>query len=133
MVRSLFLTPVVAAVFLTGCGHSPPPLVPVKGTVTVDTQPLADGAILFLTPGQSPETLPIKEGAFEGKVSVGDQRVVQILGYTEAAPVPMEGADVGTSKVNYLPAKYNTASELKADVKPQGPNEFKYDLKYKSK
>ena len=127
MVRFLPPVIVVTALFASGCGKSRPPLVPIKGTVTLDKRPLAEGNILFITPGQPPETLPIKDGAFEGMVQAGERRV-EILAYKEAAPVPMKDVTFEPSKANYRPARYNTQSELKETVTPAGPNEFKYDL-----
>src|SRR5260370_36447839 len=97
MMRCLLPVVVVAALFVAGCGESPPPLVQVKGTVTVDKHPLAEGNILFITPGQAPETLPIKDGAFEGMVQAGERRV-EILAYKDAPSVPMKDVTFEPSK-----------------------------------
>jgi len=99
----------------------------VRGTVTVDKQPLADGQIFFQIQGKAPVVLPIKDGAFEGKVEPGERKV-EIMAYKEAASVPMEGVKFEPSKVNYLPERYNTSTTLKATVTEAGPNEFKFDL-----
>ena len=101
---------------------------PVRGTVTLDGAPLADGEIQFITRETAAlDVLPIKGGKFEGQAKAG-QRRVEIKAYREEQVVPMPGADPQPTRVNYLPAKYNTQSELTEQVTADGPNEFTFEL-----
>jgi hypothetical protein len=116
---------------LAGCGPREPVPVPVRGTVTLDGAPLAEGKISFITPGQVPETIDITNGTFDGMAKWG-QRRVEIAAYRPYRIPP----DVPKSmhplmkdgKENYLPTKYHRDSELTADVKAEGPNEFTFAL-----
>lgn len=106
---------------------------PVSGTVTLDGEPLADGEIHFLSPQMGTlDIVKIAAGKFQGEAKAGDRRV-EIRAYkdeerkpTEGEPT-MPGADEA-SRVNYLPARYNSQSELKAPVTEAGPNEFTFEL-----
>ncbi|MBA4066878.1 MAG: hypothetical protein C0501_24860 [Isosphaera sp.] len=116
-----------------GCGSpaADPGPVPVRGTVTLDTAPLADGQVSFITPGQVPETLAVRAGAFEGSVRPGTRRV-EVAVYRPYripadAPKELHGLMAG-GKENYLPDRYHTKSTLTAEVRPDGPNEFRFDI-----
>lgn len=128
MVRLLVLSlAVLVAAGLAGCSKGGPSRAPVRGTVTLDKKPLADGQIVFVTPGKAPEALPIANGAFDGSVEVGERKV-EILAYKDAPGVKMDGEPDTPSKVNYLPTRYNSASQLTATVKPEGTLDLKFDL-----
>lgn len=43
----------------------------------------------------------------------------------------MPGVDLGPTTENYLPAQYNSDSNLGADVKNEGANTFDFTLKSK--
>jgi hypothetical protein len=119
--------------FLTACSSDPTP-VKVSGSVSVDGKPLADGAIYFSSPGNTPDTLPIANGQFEGKVKPGEKHV-EIVGYgkSDAPPVPAKGEQppVPEVKSNYLPSRYNEQSKLKATVSASGVEPSKFELKSK--
>ncbi len=119
------------SVFALGCGSGEPVPVPVRGTVTLDGVALAEGQISFITPGQVPEVIDIKNGSFDGKAKWGNRRV-EIAAYRPVRITPdvpkhviplMEGG-----KENYMPDKYHKNSTLSADVQASGPNEFKFEL-----
>jgi hypothetical protein len=106
------------------------PKTEVKGTVTVDGQPLADGDVIFKTPATaSIDVLKVTGGQFAGPAEIG-KRNVEIYAYKT---VPMQpgspGYDPAGLKVNTLPDKYNARTELSADVVQGGDNSFKFDLK----
>lgn len=76
MTRSFLLSFLLIFPFLNGCGNSEPKLVEVKGTVTLEGVPLADGFMYFKTiETGSLERLEIKGGAFNGKALPGLRRV----------------------------------------------------------
>ena len=113
---------------ITGCSGSddnkikPPPLGTVKGTITLDGQPLPNAAVDFV-PAQA-----------RGSSGVTDTSGVYTLMYDQT----LKGAAVGDHTVKIrtkveagtkekLPAKYNEQSELKATVKA-GENTFDFKL-----
>jgi hypothetical protein len=113
----------------------------VKGTVTVNGQPLAVGGISFL---------PDKQRQTKGRAAMGkivDGKVEKMKTYDDG-----DGAIVGWHKVTIrsakpggpvsskpgaappkviqrIPARYNTATELTFEVVAGKVNEFKFDLK----
>lgn len=110
-----------------GCGPSGPQRYPVSGTVTWNGQPLAEGDILFVPVDGAtvPDPGKIKDGKFSFEAQAG-QKKVEIRATREAGPVdPVMGAP---PRVQFVPAKYNDATELTAEVKPQEKNEFIFPL-----
>jgi hypothetical protein len=106
----------------------------VSGTVTLDGNPMPEGEILFAGPGEVPQVLDIKNGSFEGQVTVGTKRV-EIRAYRQVQAVAAggmyKGEEVpggGSSKENYLPARFNSESELTAEVTASGPNKFSFPV-----
>ena len=115
-----------------GCGQGTAAYegVPVKGTVTLDGKPLDEGEIQFKTVATGAlDTIPIQAGQFSGTAQAGQKRV-EIFAFKTAAPPPstVPGPPPEVQKTNYLPARYNTASTLSAEVKSAGPNEFKFEV-----
>jgi hypothetical protein len=113
---------------LAGCGQSTkaPQLAPVSGTVTVDGKPLPEGTVYFKTTQTGAiDTLPVKDGKFEGKAEVGERRV-EISAFE--VKVVGTGAMKGEVKENRIPAQYNTDSKLTATVKAEGPNAFEFKV-----
>ncbi len=132
---------------LCGCGGGKPEpkKYPVSGIVNLDGKPLADGRIIFKTPDVGAfDTINIKDGQFQGQAQAGKRRV-EISAYREsktptmyAKTAPAIGPDgkpvpgmEATQRENYLPARYNTLSQLSEEVKSDGPNQFKFDLRSK--
>jgi hypothetical protein len=121
--------PLLGIVLLVGCsGSSAEKPVKVKGVVTLDQKPLAEGEIIFRTAGAAPFLIPIKAGNFEGE-SLPGKKIVEIRAYKPGPPIaPMPGVPDAPGQVNYLPARYNDESKLEAEVTPKGPNEFKFEV-----
>ena len=107
---------------LSGCGTDGPALGTVSGTVSLDGEPLEGATVIF-----QPEV---------GKASFGksDQEGHYDLRYSK----DRKGAVVGhhvveirlagdTTPVEPLPARYNTESELTADIK-KGENQKDFPL-----
>src|SRR5581483_5970329 len=125
------LLPGLFLLALCGCSSGEPYPVPVRGTVSVDGKPLAEGKISFLTPGKVPEMLDIKDGQYTGKVNWGERRV-EIAAYRpyrvpDDAPAHLRPL-MAQGKENYLPRKYHRDSTLQAEVKASGDNEFNFEL-----
>jgi hypothetical protein len=121
----------ICLLVVLGCGPKGPTFAPVAGTVTLDTKPIAEGKISFVTNGMVPEILDITDGKFAGKVMTGERRVeVAVYRPYQIPPdVPksmyplMEGG-----KENYLPARYHKDTILKATVAEKGDNTYTFDL-----
>ena len=112
---------------MAGCAKSDP-TAEVRGKVTLDDQPLAEGEIYFVTPGMPPEILRIQDGTFAGKVRLG-QRRVEINAYRPAVLPPTATIAGEPPKENFIPARYNSESTLQAEVQRPGPNQFEFSLK----
>ena len=107
----------------------------VEGTVTLDAEPLAEGGIRLVpkrgTNGPSTGG-PIREGRYsiardkgpfagEFKVEITATRDSgKILNHPDEGPVPITE--------QYIPARYNTQTELSATVKAGEPNVLNFDL-----
>lgn len=124
---ALGLGVLVAAASLAGCGRGDQPdLAPVTGTVTLDAQPL-EGAMVEFSPesGKASRAVTDHQGRYElvylrdvrGAV-LGRHRVRIITGH--------EGANESTRRIT-LPAKYDQATELTAEVGPR-TNTFDFAL-----
>jgi hypothetical protein len=108
----------------------------ISGMVTLDGQPLSDGAILLEPSTQDSGTAvgaTIRRGAFaiardQGPVP-GTYRVRIYAGSGVQAP-PGKGQTDNTRRpmVERIPAVYNTRSELRAEVTTRGANRFRFDL-----
>lgn len=120
---------------IAGCGPTSQkdiPTVPVRGTVTLDGQPMADGEIVFTTVAEGYRaSLPVKNGSFEGQVAPGD-RNVEIYAYKEVpGNTEMYGPNAEPSRENYIDPQYNTNSQMRANVMTEGTAELKFDVKSK--
>ena len=109
--------------FLGGCREPAPELFPVRGTVTLDGQPLAEGTVYFKSVQSGTlDTLPVKDGKFEGKSLPGERRV-EVVAYRL---IPISGPMGGEVQESLIASRYNSESELTAIVTPPGPNEFMF-------
>jgi hypothetical protein len=100
------------ALVLPGCDHGPPQGT-VKGTVTLDGQPVDGGVITFVpADGNSqPEAVPITAGEYTVTMPLGEKRVEIYW-----APSGGQSADTASQGreqiVQRIPAKYNAQSTL---------------------
>jgi hypothetical protein len=102
------------------------PTHPIRGSVTLDKKPLAEGVIAFISPETGDlQALPVKEGKYEGPVRAGKRRV-EIRAYRprKGPRKPLE-----PPPSNFLPKRYNAESSLSANVSADGPNVFDFDLR----
>lgn len=125
----------------SGCGVSDRPVLGlVTGSVMLDNQPVAGVSVTFQPDKGRPAIGKTdKNGDFQlmympetPGCKVGPCRVEIGYGEGEDEGVEMEGDDVvqtpDDSGKKGIPARYNTETELKAEVKP-GENVFDFDLK----
>jgi hypothetical protein len=127
---------------ISGCSGKAP-LAKVKGTVTLNGQPLAKGTIIFETPGQRPATGRIENGQIvevtcyttgDG-VPVGSHKVAIAATDEAASAVVANPGDAKAPGANYMtgksliPAHYNdpSASGLTAEIK-RGENVLEFKL-----
>ena len=118
------LLAVLLAVLVVGCQTDP--FTDASGTVTIDGVPLAEGEIIFLAPDNSttPSAGPITDGQFRFRATPGAKKV-QVNATRDTGRKEADGWPIRES---IIPARYNTKTELTADVKPKGSNEFKFEL-----
>jgi glycine betaine/choline ABC-type transport system substrate-binding protein len=115
-----------AACALVGCGPPAKAKAKVSGEVLLDGKPMPEGSIMFVMTGEVPETLPVTNGTFTGEVSTGEKRV-EIRAYREGKIAPTATIKEAP-KENYIPAKYNSASTLKAKVTSSGIEPSKFEV-----
>lgn len=130
-VRALPVSVVVlAAIALVGCGDEVE-LGDAQGVVTMDGKPLPEATVRFIPIGGGRSALgrTDENGHYEMLYSatatgalVGPVRV-EITSAEETT----DAAGNSRMKPETIPARYNTQSELKADV-GSGNNEFNFDL-----
>jgi hypothetical protein len=97
---------------------------------------MAEGFVSFKTIATGVnEYFDIKEGKFAGKAADGERRVEIYL--LEGAPLEAPrgvrgeitpGGFGSEIRKNVLPARYNSKSKLTAQVTPEGPNEFQFEV-----
>lgn len=120
-----------------GCNPRPkdmPEIAPVKGTVTMDGQPLPKVDVTFFSEvgGQVSAGTTDDAGMYELRFSgrhMGAKIGPNTVRITTPPAQEIPGEPPWKEKV---PAKYNRKSELKADVKP-GPEPNTIDFELKSK
>src|SRR5262245_45868279 len=126
---------VAALACAPGCGANDGPQA-VSGSVTYRGKPLAHGTVTFLTtsgaPGPAAGAL-VTEGRFE----VPAERGLGPGTYRVAISAPEPGgvltreekaAGASPKARESLPAKYNAATELTAEVRVGGANRFEFNL-----
>ncbi len=125
------------AVFVAGCGDAG---FRIHGKITVDGAPLESGELKFV-PMNSTGGDHVGTAVTKGEYSVDDierlkegEYQVQIRAFRSTGKKIWDGMGDGTKKnmvddmKQFIPVKYNDASELKVTLK-QGENEFTTDLK----
>jgi hypothetical protein len=118
---------------LAGCGGggNGPKLYPVSGTVTFNGEPLKEGRIVYRLSGAGSSgrsySGPIADGAYKLESEPGSA-VVEITAYREVpGKFDRSNGDPVPLKEMYIPRKYNAATTLKAEVKPDS-NTDKFEL-----
>ena len=140
---SSFLLGAVVGLVVTGCSKSRDdlPREPVAGTVTMDDQPLPEARIQFYPIGDAAKSdavganAEVKDGQFaiprEDGLVPGRYRVKISRAEMKEAK-DRKGAD-GRKKMGpeLIPARYNSKSDLEAEIKPGGAEPLKLELRSK--
>ena len=132
----LVLAFAVTTVAATGCS-SEPKKYKASGTVKYKGNPLPDGSVTFIPEGGSTSGMgatSIKDGAFAFPPEAGllpGKYKVSVSRPDPKGAAKIEGDAPGASQdaAELIPAKYNAQTELTAEIKAEGPNEFPFDLK----
>jgi hypothetical protein len=108
---------------------------PVSGTVTLDGEPVAEGFIEFraLSGDTRGFAGPVKNGAYAAKTFAAPM-TVSITAFREVPGKFMQAApDMPKQPATeqYIPARYNAATELKADIPAGGNRRLDFELKSK--
>jgi hypothetical protein len=106
-----------------GCGPSGGAhTYPVTGTVTLGGSPIAEGSIVFdPADGQGSAAMGgIQGGQFTATVPAGE-KIIRISAVRTTGETDQYGEPVTES---YIPAKYNTDSEIRRTVNPGEANKF---------
>jgi hypothetical protein len=101
----------------------------VQGTVTVNGEPLSEGAVRFIpVNGDTPATGgTIRDGKFRVQVPVAKQRVEISANVIDREKTPPNASDDQIVMKKLVPSRYNSQSELTIDV-VKGLNELEYKL-----
>jgi hypothetical protein len=123
--RSTVIFSILLLFLFSGCGGGGPQVAPVTGTVTLDGQPLPNAEVMF-TPvdGGRPSTARTVDGGqyellFKRGQSgaIAGPHTVRIWVSHEVVRNPPK-----------IPARYDSASELRREVKPGEDNVFDFDI-----
>lgn len=122
---------------LVGCGHDPNARQGVKGTVTFQGAPLDQGRIQFVpaTTGPTEAGATIENGLYTVPPDPGlvpGSYKVSIFSYDKTGAkvqsTDLPGDPGATQFRERIPAKYNTATELTAEIKADGKNVADFKL-----
>ena len=118
----------LVAVFAVGCSKGRP-TGDVHGTVTVNGQPVSEGAVRFIpVNGDTPATGgTIRDGKFQVQVPVAKQRVEISSNVVDKEKTPPNATGDQIVMKILVPPRYNIQSELTLDVVP-GLNEPDFKL-----
>lgn len=127
----------VMTVALIGCGKTEAPRYRVAGVVKYKGEPVKAGTITFRSvDGQSNGVGNILNGDYDipatSGLPTGKYQVTVSYPDPKAPAAPPEGNMPGDSMAlpkDLLPAKYNSKSELSAEIKAVDRNEANFDLK----
>lgn len=119
----------IIIVLLSGCGTKGPAKYHVSGTVKMDGQPIPRGYIVF-SPADgkiAPDGGNIIDGKFEFLAQAGSKRIE--IDASRPSDRPADRLMKTPPIVSYIPSRYNTQTELTAEVSATGTNQFAFPLK----
>ena len=99
----------------------------VGGTVTWNGGALPDGEVMFIPsdPRTGPAAGRIVKGEFTFRTKPGRMRVEIQSARLTGKREPVSGTPISEL---FIPARYNTKSELSVEVEPEGANHFDFPL-----
>jgi hypothetical protein len=129
-----------ALLFISGCGVQnvdPFERHAIRGTVTLDEEPLFTGTITFYPEKEGPviSGTTIQDGKFMILASQGlppGRYKVSITATDESEAASLDPDELMSNPpnpVSLIPDKYNTATTILAEVEKTGDNVFNFDLK----
>ena len=123
--RLALLVVLPASLLALGCGDG---RYPVRGTVTFDGRPVADGVISFVpdNPALASDAGRIEAGRFHVYAKPGPKRVEIRASRPVQSPDPRD-PDGPNLREDFIPPRYNTETELTAEV-TASHNEFRFEL-----
>jgi hypothetical protein len=130
---------VAIAVLFGGCNPAGK-VVPVSGVVTLDGKPLANAHLAFqpqaaggtTSAGTGSYALTDASGAYKLRLADTDQPGAVIGSHRVEINLQIEADDRDPRTrppAKVLPARYNTSTELRFEVKPGGTDKANFDLK----
>lgn len=116
-----------------GCGAKGPEIAVVRGTVTLDGDPLPHAAVVFNPEEGRPAGATTNEnGEYVLNFAQGRRGALpgthRVIITTRRAPWKDESGEIQPASVERLPAKYNTKSTLTFTVEPGETNIADFDL-----
>ncbi len=125
---------VVSVGFLAGCGKAEVKRYRVTGTIKYKGEPVKAGTITFRSiDGQANGVGNILNGDYDipatSGLPVGKYQVTISYPDPKAAPPGDMPGESSAPPKDLLPAKYNSKSELTAEIKAEDRNEVSFDLK----
>jgi hypothetical protein len=123
---------VAITVLMVGCGERGSPVEPVSGRVTLDGQPLPGARIMF-QPDATGGSPSYGTADSEGRYQLGYKRGVQGAQVGMHTVIIQGGADAEAATPRKLPARYNTETELRKEVKSGEDNTIDFELKSEPK
>jgi hypothetical protein len=128
----------VTLLVLPGCSGAASDRAAVSGQVTFDGQPLGSGQVVFEPRGQGRMAIgQLVNGRYSIAAPHGPTAGEYIVRITASRPTgekasggPTSGGELKDVYTQFLPAKYNEATELKVQIDPaQGDVEQDFELK----
>ena len=125
--QAIWLLLLVVSCLPLGCKPAGPVTAPVFGTMTWNGQPLPAGYILFASEdGRGvPDQGRIVQGRYRLQVKPGKKKV-EICAVREEGK--MDPVMHQVPRQQYLPSRYNTTTQLRADVQMGKENRFDFTL-----
>jgi len=109
--------------------------VKVRGTVEFDGKPLELGEIMFVSDNQEHRAFSaqIQQGTYSALVEAGPYQVQitamrEVPGKFEELPGPDGTVKRWPAQEMYLPAKYNSRTELKVTIQPEAVDDVSFSL-----
>ncbi|WP_437202027.1 hypothetical protein [Planctomicrobium sp. SH664] len=122
-----------ALILISGCQEGPQfPESTVTGIILYNKEPLESGTITFLAENQGTPSAQamITDGMYTVKVPHGNKRVE--INSSKWTGKPYEEFGIKET-IQFLPAKYNERSELRAEIGPKPELELNFELEGLSK